>query len=546
MPESFHLYNTLTKRVEPFRATDPSTVTFYTCGPTVYDDAHIGNFRAFLIADLLRRWLESPLCTIQDADGNTHDPKKEGPRTVRHAMNITDVGHMTDDGQADGGGQDKMDAARTRLLEAKKAGTLPAGTDIDPSDPYAIAKFYGSRFIEDAKKLGLKVASEPEMMPRATAYVPAMISLIGRLIERDCAYVTGKDGSRAVYFSVNAFNSYGALSGNTLEALRSGAGGRVDDANQQAKKHPADFLLWKEDASHLMKWDSPWGAGYPGWHIECSAMAYEVLAKATFPDGNVPDGQPLIDLHTGGEDNIFPHHECEIAQSCCAFNETPSGAPFSRQWLHTRFLLVDGQKMSKSKGNFYTARDLFATGVEPAALRLSLIRTHYRTNADFTEQLLKDSQRMIDRWRRVQEAATPGDAHPASVVAQSEFASAMHSDLNIAAAIASINSMVGQLEARSMAGKVDVPTKGDAEVLSGLDAILGVLSLERPATSDTSIGLFGPGLKPDPAVIEKLEQRKAARANKDFAASDAIRVELADMGYAIKDVAGGKVEVTRA
>lgn len=533
MPESLHLYNTLTKRVEPFRATDPNTVTFYSCGLTVYDDGHIGNFRAFLIADLLRRWLESPLCTIQDASGSLH----AGPRTVRHAMNITDVGHMTDDDRADGGGQDKMDAARSRLLEAKKAGTLPPGAEIDAADPYAIARFYTDRFLEDAKKLGLKVASEQDMMPRATAYVPAMIELIKRLIARDCAYVTGEPGARAVYFSVNAFDGYGRLSGNSLEALRAGAGGRVDDANQQTKRHPADFLLWKEDASHLMKWDSPWGAGYPGWHVECSAMAYEVLAKMSFPDGVVPDGQPVIDLHTGGEDNIFPHHECEIAQSCCAFNETPSGAPFARHWLHNRFLLVDGQKMSKSKGNFFTARDLFAKGVEPAALRLALIRTHYRTNADFTDQLLKDSQRMIDRWRRVLEAATPGDAHRASTAAREEFVSAMQDDLNVAAAIAAINSMVGQL---------DAPTKGDADVLASLDAVLGVLALERPASADTSIGLFAPGLAPDPTVIEKLEQRKTARENKDFSTSDAIRDELADMGYAIKDVAGGKVEVTRA
>lgn len=535
MPKSLHLYNTLTKRVEPFRATDPSSVAFYTCGPTVYDDAHIGNFRAFLIADLLRRWLESPLCTIQDADGNTHT----GPRTVCHAMNITDVGHMTDDDQADGGGQDKMDAARTRLLEAKKSGKLPTGADIDPADPYAIANFYADRFIEDGKKLGLKVTGEPEMMPRATAYVPKMVELIERLVDRDCAYVTGEQGSRAVYFSVNAFDSYGALSGNTLDALRSGAGGRIDDANQQTKRHPADFLLWKEDASHLMKWDSPWGAGYPGWHVECSAMAFEVLAKAAFPDGHVTGDQPIIDLHTGGEDNIFPHHECEIAQSCCAFNADPSGAPFARHWLHTRFLLVDGAKMSKSKGNFYTARDLFAKGVEPAALRLALIRTHYRTNADFTEQLLKDSQRMIDRWRQSasERANSVQEVSEGSQTIIDQFAIAMNDDLNVSEAIAMINIWVGRAGAKR---------SGDAHVFSTyFGPVLGI-DLEATKATDTSIGLFAPGLTPDPTVIEKLEQRKAARANKDFAASDAIRDELAGMGYAIKDVAGGKVEVTRA
>jgi len=535
MPESLHLYNTLTNRVEPFRATDPSRVTFYTCGPTVYDDAHIGNFRAFLIADLLRGWLESPLCAIQDASGDAHD----GPRTVRHAMNITDVGHMTDDDQADGGGEDKMDAARTRLLEAKKAGKLPAGADIDPTDPYAIARFYADRFVEDGKKLGLKVAGEPEMMPRATDYVPKMIELIARLIDRDCAYVTGEQGNRAVYFSVNAFDNYGALSGNTLDALRAGAGGRVDEANQQAKRHPADFLLWKEDASHLMKWDSPWGAGYPGWHVECSAMAFEVLGKVAFPNGTVPNSEPLIDLHTGGEDNIFPHHECEIAQSCCAFNETPSGAPFARHWLHARFLLVDGQKMSKSKGNFFTARDLFDRGFEPAALRLALIRTHYRTNADFTDQLLKDSQRMIERWRQ-SATVRPDDEDlvtDGSKTILDEFAHAMNDDLNVAEAIAMIN---------VWASRSGDARRGDCFVFrTYFGPVLGI-DLEASRPTDTSIGLFAPGLTPDPVVIEKLEQRKAARGNKDFATSDAIRDELATMGYAIKDVAGGKVEVTRA
>jgi len=533
MPTGLRLHNTLTKRVEPFVATDPAAVTFYTCGPTVYDDAHIGNFRAFLIADLLRRWLESPLCVIHDARGAAH----AGPRAVRHAMNITDVGHMTEDSAADGGGRDKMDAARSRLLEAKKAGTLPAGVDIDPSDPFAIAGFYADRFVEDAGKLGLRVAGEPAMMPRATAYVPAMISLIERLVARDCAYVVGGAGARAVYFRVGAFEGYGRLSGNTLEALRAGAGGRVDEADTRSKRHPADFLLWKEDASHLMRWESPFGVGYPGWHVECSAMAYEVLARASLGDGVAPDGEPLIDLHSGGEDNIFPHHECEIAQSCCAFNADPGGAPFARHWLHTRFLLVEGAKMSKSKGNFFTARDLFARGVEPAALRLALIGTHYRTNADFTERLLRDCQRTVARWRRVRSATAGGGAHEASERAVRAFADAMHEDLNIAAAIAAINTMVGE---------IDEPTRADADALGRLDAVLGVLELEAPAAADTSIGLFAPGVPPDPVVVEKLERRRAARARRDFAAADAIRDELAQMGYAIKDVAGGRVEVTRA
>ncbi|NBU42096.1 MAG: hypothetical protein EBS51_15120, partial [Planctomycetia bacterium] len=237
-------------------------VTFYSCGPTVYDDAHIGNFRSFLNADVLRRTIEL-----------TGVP-------VRHVMNITDVGHMTDDAQADGGGEDKMAVAGRRLLEAKKAGTLPAGASIDPNDPLAIADFYATRFLEDARHLGLKVAIEaerdPSLMPRPTRWVPQMIAMVQGLIDRGHAYVA-RDG--VVYFDVRSFPDYGKLSGNTLDALREGEGGRVSAENQAAKRHPADFMLWKPDAKHLMKWDSPWGAGYPGWHLECSAMAAGLLGE---------------------------------------------------------------------------------------------------------------------------------------------------------------------------------------------------------------------------------------------------------------------------
>jgi cysteinyl-tRNA synthetase len=387
-----NLYNTLTRKAEPLTPADPGRVTFYSCGPTVYDDAHIGNFRSFLAADLLRRWIESPLCEVTGADGSVH----AGPREVVHVMNITDVGHMTDDDNADGGGEDKMEAAARRLTEAKKAGKAHALESIDPRDPYAIAGFYAGRFLEDARKLGLKVAVEaerdPTLMPRATASVPGMIRMIARLIERGYAYRAGA----AVYFDVQKFGGYGQLSGNTLDEVRGGAGGRVSDQNQAQKKHPADFLLWKADSSHVMKWDSPWGAGYPGWHIECSVMSLGRL----IPGGldrvlGKPDAGCVLDLHSGGEDNIFPHHECERAQSCAC----TGGDRFARHWFHARFLQVEGEKMSKSKGNFFTARDLFARGHEPAAVRLELIKTHYRVNANFTEQGLKDSARRIEGYR---------------------------------------------------------------------------------------------------------------------------------------------------
>src|SRR5262245_9290986 len=267
------LYNTLTRKTEPFVPADAAHVTFYTCGPTVYDDAHIGNFRSFLAADVLRRWIESPLCELEDGKGGV----SKGPRRVTHVMNITDVGHMTDDAEGGETGEDRMAVAGKRLAEAKKSGKLPPDAKIDPNDPYSIAAFYADRFLEDARKLGLKVALEAQkdqsLMPRATANVPGMIAVIARLMEKGHAYVAGPAGSRAGYFRVKSFPNYGRLSGNTLDQLREGEGGRISSANQSQKEHPADFLLWKEDASHIMKWDSPWGAGYPGWHIECTVMS---------------------------------------------------------------------------------------------------------------------------------------------------------------------------------------------------------------------------------------------------------------------------------
>lgn len=536
---SFRLYNTMSRSVEPVVVSDPSRVTFYSCGPTVYDDAHIGNFRSFLSADVLRRWLESPLCAI-GSGGDVHT----GPRGVVQVMNITDVGHMTDDAAGGESGEDRMAVAGRRLLEAKKAGKLPAGVSVDPGDPYQIARFYEARFREDARALGLKVAIEAErdatLMPRATEHIKGMIGVIARLLERGHAYVSGGPGSRVVYFRVRSFDRYGCLSGNSLDRLREGEGGRVSSANQSSKEHPGDFLLWKEDARHVMKWDSPWGSGYPGWHIECSAMSAERLAGWDSGDMPVVAGSgSLIDFHSGGEDNIFPHHESENAQSCCAFCDDADAGLFARHWFHPRFLLVEGDKMSKSKGNFFTARDLFARGVEPAALRLEIIRTHYRSNANFTEQGLKDSARMVERWRAAlakAKAGGPGVAGRHSRDAEAEFARAMNDDLNVAAGVAAMNTLV------SFDGQW---TAGDAEVIERIDAVLGVLSLARPAATDTEIGVFKGGIEPDPRVIERLSERLAARKAKDFARSDQIRDELAGMGYAIKDVAGGKVEVTR-
>ncbi|MCC5822830.1 MAG: hypothetical protein LAT64_05105 [Phycisphaerales bacterium] len=678
---SFRLYNTMSKRIEPFLPADPGCVTFYTCGPTVYDDAHIGNFRSFLAADLLRRWLESPLCTLTGPDGSPHS----GPRAVIHVMNITDVGHMTDDADADGGGEDKMVAAAARIREAKKAGKLPENAAVDPDDPRAVAEFYRQRFLEDAKALGLKVAieaeSDPTLMPRATGHIEGMQRVIGRLLDAGAAYTAGRPGARAIYFDVKAFEAYGRLSGNTLDRLRGGAGGRVDESTQQEKRHPADFLLWKEDPSHKMKWDAPdhpslegWGPGYPGWHIECTAMALDRLLllrssqkirndlRAAYPildfpaepqninintirsylpkdrgasfrsqysdreilmwaiayaysgeslekshsvfkshtQESVPTWQTIrkrlsgldlvsqsgssrqlgIDLHSGGEDNIFPHHECEIAQSC-AF----TGADrFARHWFHPRFLMVNGQKMSKSKGTFFTPRELMAKGIDPAAIRLELIKTHYRANADFSLEGLGSSIKRINRLRsfakrigylRSNVHPVPPGYHANLQAYSNDFAIAISDDLNIAKALSIIDLGISESafsfddpldEWRKLASDAEsfvlpdkpIPNDEAWAILQGssesmvernwaalhlVDNILGIIFRPVQESQNTGIAVYLPGTTPSEEIESLLAERRDAKKAKDFARSDAIRDELASMGYAIKDMPGGKVEV---
>jgi cysteinyl-tRNA synthetase len=497
MPIRF--YNSLTKSLQDFvpaaaKAAGPTPVYMYNCGPTVYDFAHIGNFRAFIFADILRRFLE--------ASGYQ----------VNQVMNITDVGHMTDDSSADGTGKDKMEIAGDRLKEQKKSGKVSADQIQNPDDPYQVAGYFLNAFLEDSRKLGVKIASDPaQQMPRATAYVPQMQALIQKLIERKHAYVSA-DG--AVYYDIESFPDYGQLSGNSLDKLRAGAGGRTVEADQAAKKNPYDFLLWKPDRNHIMKWDSPWGPGYPGWHIECSAMSQSVL------------GRDVIDIHTGGEDNIFPHHECEIAQSRGASGKSS----FANYWMHTRFLLVNGEKMSKSKGNFFTVRDVLdgkVTGraVDPAVLRYELLKAHYRSNMNFTAKGLEDSAsavaRLRDAYARVKSGASTtsgaGDleaakAHPA----YQAFLTMLAEDLNMAGALAEVFKFLPEADKNPGVA---------AKLFELVDAVLGVIV---PAAANAATGN-----EVDPAapIIEKI---LAARAAKDFKASDALRAELIGMGYDVK------------
>src|SRR5688572_20778231 len=302
---SFEVYNSLSRRKEAFRSLEPGLVRMYNCGPTVYSRAHIGNFRAFLFADLLRRWLE------------------HSGYEVRQVMNITDVGHLTD--EMAGAGEDRIEAAARR----------------EGRDPWKIAEGYTELFLADARRLGIQPALA---YPRASAHVPEMVEIIEGLIDKGHAYQV--DGN--VYFEVRTFPRYGRLSGNRIDDTEAGARVAVRDE----KRDPADFALWKSDPHHLMKWPTRFGPhGFPGWHIECSAMARKHLGDR-------------IDIHTGGEDNVFPHHECEIAQT-----EAYTGAPFATYWMHTKFLQVDGGKMSKRLGNTYSVDDVLAKGFEPRHLR---------------------------------------------------------------------------------------------------------------------------------------------------------------------------------
>lgn len=445
----------------------------YNCGPTVYSHAHIGNFRSFLFADLLRRFLE-----FRGFE-------------VTQVMNITDVGHLTQDDIEQG--EDKM------LVAAER----------ERKTPWEIAEFYMREFFEYVDLLNLRRAHR---YPRATEHIPEMLELIRRLVDSGFAYVV--DGN--VYFQVSRFPSYGKLSGNTIENLRAGA--RIEV--REEKRHPADFALWKRDPRHLMQWESPWGKGFPGWHIECSAMSMKYLGET-------------FDIHTGGEDNIFPHHESEIAQS-----EAATGRPFVRTWMHARFLQVDGKKMSKSLGNFLTLRNLREKGVDPMALRYELISTHYRMQQNFTLDSLEASAKAVDRLRglrrrlgeRLRAAGAPPPQAPRTVKPAAEmlrrFGEALDEDLNVSSALAALHDF-----ARTTNGWMDSLAPVEAEValqaLAKADAVLGILERDRETG----------GL--DEEALRMVRQREEARARREFETADRIRGELRRRGVILEDTREG-------
>ena len=513
---NIRFYNSLTNQLEDFKSIEPGKVKMYSCGPTVYDFAHIGNFRTFLFGDLLRRFLE-----FADFE-------------VQHVMNITDVGHMVDDADE---GEDKMKTAMKKLKEDKKSYQVPEGAIEDPNDPYQIAEFFTQAFVSDAKKLGYKIAFEDpaKCMPRATDNVDnpgGMLDMIKKLVDKGHAYLTD---DWVVYFSVESFEDYGKLSNNTLAGLQGGAGGRVSDQNQSMKRHPSDFMLWKRDKNHIMKWKSEeFGEGYPGWHIECSVMARSAL------------GSDVIDIHTGGEDLIFPHHECEIAQSrCCTGRDS-----FANYWIHARFLFVEGKKMSKSSGTFYTVRNLlegdFKRGsdtdelwgkpVDPAVIRFELIKSHYRTNLNFTGKGIEDSanqvRRLIEFRARLEkeaggEANDVGHDHP--VLA--EFGAALADDLNISGAMAVVNNFLSSpvTDAKEALG-----------VFKKINSVLNVAPINEDV--DTSGMEEDSGAADIEATLEKLcAEMDEARVSKDWARSDSIREQIREMGFETRQTPDGTV-----
>ncbi len=459
------LYNTLTKRIEEFHPLNPPEVRMYTCGPTVYDYVHIGNFRTFMFQDIVRRYL-----------------LYKGFR-LKHVMNITDV-------------EDKI------IANARKQGV--------PIDEYT--RKYEAAFLEDMDTLRIQ---RPEIMPRATEHVGAMLDLVKRLEEKGLTY----RGDGSTYYRIGNFSGYGRLSGLDATAPDDpgeGGGGRVDD-DEYTKENPRDFVLWKAHREGEACWDSAFGPGRPGWHLECSAMSMEYLGES-------------FDIHCGGVDLIFPHHENEIAQS-----EGATGKPFVRYWLHGAHLIVDGQKMSKSLGNFYTLRDLLGRGCDPVALRYLLFSVHYRKQLNFTfegvEQAESALRRANDFLQRIREVADDApenrELSERTAAARRQFDEAMDDDLNTSAALAALFELIRDGNIALEAGQVGAADRDRIlEFFAAANQVFDVFRVEAEPLEDERI-------------LQLIEEREEARRNRDFKRSDEIRDQLAEWGIQLEDTREG-------
>ncbi|MFW5746748.1 MAG: cysteine--tRNA ligase [Nanoarchaeota archaeon] len=479
---ALQLFNSLTRKKETFTPVKDNVVRIYSCGPTVYNDPHIGNFRYFVFSDVLRRYLK-----FRGYD-------------VAQVMNITDVGHMTSEADE---GEDKLEVA------AKK----------ESLDPWKIAEKYTSVFLEAVDALGME---RVEWYPRATEHVQEMIAITQRLLDVGFAYEAGGN----VYFDVAAFEEYGKLSGNTLEKLES-QGRAVNDEN---KRNPQDFVLWFANSkykNHIMKWDSPWGEGYPGWHIECTAMSMRYLSEAFDGNGFNPERFETIDIHTGGEDNKFPHHESEIAQT-----EGATGKQFSQFWMHVRHLMAEGEKMSKSLGNFYTVQQLLDEGYSAHAIRYELLSTHYRQQMNFTREGLEVADKSLQRVQEaiftLQHIESSEGTFEANVFledAEKRFVKAMDDDINVSGALAVLFDLV------KVVNKSASEMSGEAagmilRFLQRIDTVFNVMDFSAPESIDEEIQ-------------EMIDKREKARAEKDWQTADRIRDDLQGRGIELIDTDQG-------
>ncbi len=458
----FKLYNTLTRRKERFVPLREGEVRMYTCGPTVYDYAHIGNFRAYVFADLLRRFL-----------------KYLGYRVVQ-VMNITDVDDKT--------------IRRSREL----------GISLRE-----YTRRYERAFFEDIERLNIERA---EHYPRATEHIPEMVALIQRLLQKGYAY-RGEDGS--IYFDISKFKDYGKLSRLKIKELKPGARVRQDE---YAKEEARDFALWKawSEEDGEVYWDTPLGKGRPGWHIECSAMSMRYLGET-------------LDIHAGGVDLIFPHHENEIAQS-----EAATGKTFVRYWVHNEHLLVEGRKMSKRYGNFYTLRDLLAKGHDALAIRYLLLATHYRRKLNFTFKALEDATRAVERlsdFAARLESYSAGAQKPTKLSrhvehARREFESALCDDLDAPRALAAVFRLVREANRAMGRGEASMEdVKAVKRFFADFNRIFAVVRERR-------------GELP-PELMKLIREREEARKRRDFATADALREELLRHGIAVEDTPRG-------
>jgi cysteinyl-tRNA synthetase len=457
-PTPVRLYNTFSRNKEELQPITPGVVKIYSCGPTVYRYVHVGNLRTFMMPDLLCRALEYL-----------------GYHTEQ-VMNITDVGHLTDD--TFDRGEDKM------LVSAR----------LEKKSPEEIAAHYTATFMEDAARLNIRRAAQ---YPHATTYIPQMIALIQRLIEKGYAYEV--EGN--VYYDIATFPAYGRLSRNAPDQLLAGVRGEVDVRKRQA----GDFTLWKAAGEHrLQVWPSPWGPGFPGWHIECSAMSMSILGER-------------IDIHTGGSDNVFPHHEAEIAQS-----EGVTGHRVVSFWMHGGLLMLGGARMAKSAGNFFRITELEDQGFDPLAFRYLALQAKYRTKLNFSveglagaDRALRQLRERVSEWSRSSSATRPSEYE----AWDARFATALADDLDLPAAMA--------LVAELSRSKVEASLK--ASLLRSWDRVLG-LDLGR-----TPVDAALPR-----AAEELLQARSAARTAKDFVTADRLRHELAALGVNVVDTPEGQ------